>query len=242
MKSKVRWTQREFALIAQYFRDNGIDPLLRGFSGALREAQAKVLPPERHRPTVGLAQSIKHSIARAIQNLPTKEVPEPVELRQPQVPTAASLSTEELLVELARRIAPLLTPRSEAQQSVGAQLGCCERPDGVRTSMLFGPHPPHKHNPEPVSDERQRKPRILVCGPNSDLANHLKQTFPNLDLRFIGFQDNPALVASRAQSCDTILVLTKFVNHSTTDAVKHSCTPFRLVTGAKEARAWLSTL
>lgn len=222
MKPQVRWTQREWRVIAAYFRDNALDPLARGFSGSLREAM-KALPEERRRPTVGRVPKTKHVLALAIQNLPAKEEQLAAPTSAPQAPTAQELSTEDLLVELARRIARILEPKTPA-------------------AAPAVPTPHHKHNPEPVSEERQRKPRIMVCGPNSDLASHLKQEFPNLDLRFIGFQDNPALVASRAQSCDTILVLTKFVNHSTAEAVKHSCVPFRLVTGAKEARAWLSTL
>lgn len=206
MKNKVSWTQRELGLLAQYFASHDIDPMARGFSPALRSAQEKALPADRWRTTVGLESKTRQDIALAIQNLPKPAGPITV---TPPKPVAEQLSTEDLLVELARRVAKMLeTPRIVY---------------GANPPVDRGFHPAPKHDPNPPTQARLKKPRILIVGPKGEQQTTLREMFPSLDLEFWTCEDNPGLPV-RGTLAEAIL-WTKFMSHAQQDAIKGSGTP-----------------
>jgi hypothetical protein len=216
MKPQVRWASREWALLANYFIDNNINPDAYGFSGALDAAQKNKLPPERWRSVKGVPATLKKEIKEQIKLLEHKmreELQQPVQYTPPPGPEA--LSTEDLLVELARRIARLLEPA---------------KPNPV--DRAFFPPPASQE----TKFEKKEKLRILVCGPNGDTSQSLRTQFPSLDLRFRRYEENPAHVATRAQGVDYILCITKFMAHSAVEAVKATTIPYKLVTSVREAR------
>lgn len=220
MKPKVTWTQRELALLATWFRDNGVDPTARGFANALREAQTNLLPSDRHRSTVGLTMKTRLDIALAIKNLPAK-VKEQKSWTPPDPPSASTLSTEDLLVELARRIAKLLGPTVLAQP----------------LAVDRGFHPPPKHDPAPTGEERHNKTRILVVGPRGQQQEALRKKFPHLDLDFWTCEDNPGRPV-RGTLTEAILWI-KFMNHAQQNAVKASRTPIWYANSLDEVEARL---
>lgn len=238
MKPQVRWTGREWALLAQYFIDVGIDPDAYGFSRALDHAQNKVLPSERWRAVKGVPAQLKKEIKTQIGMLEHKmreELQQPVQYVPPPGPEA--LSTEDLLVELARRVAKLLQPRTEVQDSVLAQLKFLEEKfKDQPVDRAFFPPPTAKEQ-----TIKKHKLRILVCGPNGDTSQSLRTQFPNLDLRFFKYEENPAHVALKAQGVDCILCITKFMTHAVVAAVKATSVPFKMLTSVREAREWLAT-
>lgn len=228
MKPQVRWTSREWALLAQYFLDVGIDPDAYGFSRALDHAQKKVLPPERHRAVKGVPAQLKKEIKTQIGILKHQQREEATMVKppEPKPPSAESLSTEELLVELARRIAKMLQPQI------------------IHNPVDRAFHPlttENTHHPKAVEQvTKLHKLRVLVCGPNGDTSRSLTADFPNLDLRFVEYDTNPAKVHERANHVDVILCIRKFVKHSTVDAAHATGETVVLVTSVREAREWLS--
>lgn len=238
MKPKVVWTTREWAIIAEWFRDNDIDPTQRGFANALREAQTNKLPSDRHRSIVGLTIKTRLDVALAINLLQAKPhapvaTPDPA----PQVTKVEVLSTEELLVELARRIAKLLEPRSDAQSSVLEQLRFLEE---KFASVDRGFYPPPKHDPSPVQEVKPPRKKVLVIGPNNDAEKFLHEEFPNLALRFVNKDDPPSRITDLARCCEVIVAVTKFCSHKQTETMKaQNKTPWALVTSTQELREWL---
>lgn len=240
MKPQVRWTTREWELLAKYFVDNSFDPDKYGFSAAFDEAQKSVLPSERWRSTAGGATTaIKKMLKEHMQGLEYAAAfdkpwpPEPV--APPPGPEA--LSTEELLVELARRLAKLLET-STSQTDVLEKVDFLERK--FEEARIID-HGFHKCATE-KAPEKVHKPCILVCGPNGYRARSLTAEFPGLDLRFIEYDTNPAHVKDRAKYVDSILCITKFVKHSTVEAAHATKKPCKLVTSVADAREFLSTL
>jgi len=213
----IRWEQREWRLIAERLVHTHVDPNIHGWRHEVVSAMKMVLPKERWRDPTCLnnAKQILVPIMRMVVAKP----PEKKELPPPQAPTAEQLSTEDLLVELARRIAKLLEPA---------------KPNPV--DRAFFPPPASQE----TKFEKKKKLRILVCGPNGDTSQALHQQFPSLDLRFHKYEENPAHVATRAQGVNYILCITKFMAHSAVEAVKATTISYKLVTSVREAREWLA--
>ena len=229
-KPHVVWTQREWGLIAQWFLEQNIDPEARGLSKSLEEAQKARLPRDRQRSCVGLEKGVRQRLrAEADEILRRKEaepeLPKPTGpvVFVPDPPAVEKLSTEELLVELARRIARFLDPVK------------VEHPEDR------GFHP--KHNPCPKGDVRVDKPKVLVVGPDAVAQARLEKDFEDqLNLRFVGYQDNPALIDTRCGGAVAIACVTRFISHAQQEAAKATGIPVKLVSTIQELRAWLSTL
>lgn len=229
MKPKVIWTQREWGLLAQYFIDVGLDPDAYGFSRSLDHAQKKVLPKERWRSVKGVPATLKKEVKTQIGILQHQQREDAL-IPEPTLPSASDFTTEELLVELAKRCARVL----DAMRLV---------PIGVTNSadQLVDVMRKH-HNPCPKSEEKKERKRILVVGPNGDTSQSLRAQFPNLDLRFFKYEENPAHVALKARGVDSIVCITKFVTHAVADHVKATAVPTKMLTTVREAREWLATL
>lgn len=238
MKSKVSWTSREWRLVAKYFIDNHISPDRYGFSGEVERAQKEVLPADRHRNVRGIPAKLKSELKAQMKLFELeslqKEEQAPGAIMHIPPPGTEALSTEDLLVELARRVARWLS-RSEEQVEIGQQLQLMQT-QFAKVDRGFHPAPKDK---EPA---KVHKPRILVCGPNGDTSRSLSSEFPHFDLRFVEYDANPAVVWERGGMVDQVLVITKFVKHSTVDAVKALNKKAVLVTSVREAREWLANL
>lgn len=236
MKTKIRWTTREWGELAQHFIAHDIDPDKYGFASEFDKVQKAVLPQERWRSIAGSAAlSIKRMLKEQIRIIGHQLREEPVAVQYVPPPGPEALSTEDLLVELARRLAKLLEP-SKSQAEVLEQIRFLERKFEEARIIDHGFH----KCPNDKAPEKVHKPRILVCGPNGDTSRALTSEFPGVDLRFVAYEDNPQLVRGRAQGCSAILCITKFIQHSIAEAAKATGQPCVLVSTVREAREWLA--
>ena len=228
MKTKVVWTTREWELIARWFIEQNLDPEHRGFSTALSDAQDNKLPADRRRSMIGLGAGVRRRVKEAMaavqERLNSLPPPTGPAVLPPDPPAVEKLSTEELLVELARRIARLLDPVKVEQHPADR-----------------GFHP--KHDPTPPSEERRCKSKVLIVGPDSVAQERLAKDFDgSLALRFVGYQDSPALIGMRCNQAVAIACVTRFISHAQQEAAKATKIPVKLVSTIQELRAWLSTL
>lgn len=201
MKPKVVWTTREWRQIADWFARNGVNPDDRGFTTNLDAAQKATLPADRHRTMAGLPKEVRARVKEEVAKIQLKPGPV-VHAPEPKAPSAQSLSTEELLVELARRIARFLEPG----------------PTTLPVDRGF--YPPPKHDPSPQREGRTVKPKFLIVGPRGQQQERLRTMFPLLDLRFVTCEENPALVRDRGMHCREIILWTKFMNHAQQESAK----------------------
>ncbi len=228
MKPQVRWTGREWALLAQYFLDHNVDPDRFGFSGALHKAQTEVLPPERHRAVKGVPAQMKKALKEHIVALEYKTAfATPYPPLDPKPPSAEGLSTEDLLVELARRIAKLLQP-SVAQADVLSQLKFLEE--------KFKDQPVDRgfFPPPSIKLEKSRstaQPRLLIVGPRNGQQEELRKEHPNLRLHFVTSEERPALIDAAAPCCDEVILWTNFINHQHQVHAKATGRPVVLLSG-----------
>jgi hypothetical protein len=80
-----------------------------------------------------------------------------------------------------------------------------------------------KPDPLPVSVPKLSLPKVLVCGLLDDQQQMIRKEYSEcLDIRFVGTNDNPSIWKSRATHVDRVFVMTSFVSHSHTEALK-SC-------------------
>ena len=198
MKPKVIWTSREWSLIAHWFLTNQINPDHFGFTGHLKKAQEEVLPVDRQRAVKGIPAKLKRGVRDAITLVKHQNAPAPT--KPIEAPEAEALSTEELLVELARRVAKLLEPSAQKDT----------------TMVDRGFHP--KHDPSPKSEARPVQKRILIVGPMAHQQEQLRRKFYDLRLVFVTCEDSPSTCA--AGSIDECILWTKFMNHAHQDVVK----------------------
>ena len=197
MKPKVIWTTREWEAVARYFMEHGHDPAKHGFKTHLSSAQDAVLPPERRRSLVGIPRGLRNEVVNTINRLSLTARPEPI----PQPSQKSSLeefSTEDLLVEVARRVAKFLESKSESGP----------------LPVDRGFHPTTKHDPRPQSEVRPAKIKVLIIGPRGPQQDRLRTAFPTLDLRFVLAEELPSLVMTRSADCREIILWTKFMNHA----------------------------
>ena len=202
MKPQVRWTSREWERLAQYFIDAGIDPDKFGFSRSLGDAQKKMLPAERHRNVKGIPAQLKKKLKEHTMALEYKiAFATPYPPLDPKPPIAESLSTEDLLVELARRIAKLFEPA---------------KPNPVDRAYF----PPPTAKEQGVATPCRK--RILIVGPRAEQQQALKHKHPTVLLRFVTLEEGDRLIAERSVSCEEIILWTKFMTHSQQTAAKNT--------------------
>lgn len=141
-------------------------------------------------------------------------------------PTIQDLSTEDLLVELARRVARFLESKS-------------------KSGLLLvdrGFYPPHKHDPRPQSEVRPAKKKVLIVGPMGWQKQRLVQQFPLLDLRFCSVDNRPEDVYVKGVHCSEVILWTKFTTHAQQDQAKLSEVPRWYANGLEEIEARLRSL
>lgn len=203
----IRWTQREWKLIADWLVRNETDPNRHGWRCDLIKAMQSVLPKDRWRETHSLNNG-KEMLIPLMKHLKENLSSAPA----PVIPKASEFSTEELLVELARRLAPIIDGRAMQDALNVAQVK-------HNAAVDRGFHPETKHNPLPESPEqKQRKKRVLIVGPQPAQANRLRSFAPGLDLVFVTTEDKPARCSVGNVEC--AIIWDKFVTHAQQNTVK----------------------
>lgn len=197
----IRWTTREWRLIADRLVKEGVDPDKHGWRTAVRVAMMEGLPEDRWREPHSLNDAKKTLIPlmREVRDNPKSEDVlnlGPVQCT-PEPPSAENLSTEELLVELARRIAHLLEPQKT-------------------NPVDRGFHP--KHNPFCEVAPRPPSRRFLIIGPKGQQQEFLRKIFPNFKLIFVTCEDNPKACAVGV--VEEAILWTKFMKHAQQEAVE----------------------
>lgn len=221
-KTRISWTQREYKELAAWFLDNQYSPEQYGMRPLLQEAQVAVLPRDRHRPMSWVDAGTRRKLTeywkelRAVPDIPTlarESEPEP-----PKVPTLDDFTLEDLLVEVARRVARGLENVLQAPQIVHKD---------------FAPElpPPAKHNPFMHASVKRETPELLVIGTYGPQEACLRELFTDAALRFVGSDEGAATIARKGGGVDHTFVLTKFISHAQFDHVKKLPCPYTMVNG-----------
>jgi hypothetical protein len=182
----------------------------------MKRCMVAVLPRDRWRSDTS-ASFMRKPILKALALLPSITVPPKVESTPP--PGAAALSTEDLLVELARRLAKLLdAPAQEGKPLV--------------TSF-----PKRKHNPfMDISPRRPTLDRVLVIGPLKGQQKEIMAAHGEwIDLRFVASEESPALVGEVGRAADHVVLWTNFISHSHQEQAKKLSAKLHYVTGGMSA-------
>lgn len=223
----IRWTQREWQQIAGRLVVGGVDPSLHGWRGEVMRAMKGVLPKDRWRDASCLNNAKQILVPLMKQTVKTEEpVVRPAEIHPV---TLRDSPLEELLVELARRVARLLAP-SMVEQDVLKQFRFLEEKFKDSPPVDRGFYPPPMSKQEDC-EEAMRPPRILIVGPRNGQQEELTKAHPKLRLSFVASEDRPGLINKMADICDEIVVWTNFVNHQHTAHAKSSGRPMVLISG-----------
>lgn len=197
----IRWTTREWRLIAERLVSQNVNPDLYGWRSNIIEAMRQALPLDRWREPHSLNETKK--ILKPIMAEVTRLSTQPEQLLRTSEAKSEpqnKLTTEFLLVELAKRLAAWL-----------------ERSHGpVYAPVDRGFHP--KHDPSAPAEYKVSLPRILIIGPRGEQQARLLRAFPHLNLRFVTCEDNPSRCAVGV--VDEAILWTKFMSHAQQDAVK----------------------
>lgn len=205
----IRWTERQWRLLAKFFIDQGLNPSAHGFRGAMNSAQKSVIEKEFQRPLHCLTSpDTKKKLKFHYDNLKREEASrteEEMEEKKPSVPTLETATIEQLaaamvgrlILELKETIVTALSqPKVSTDQASSNEHLCT-----------------NKHSPYPTSCEKQHKTRVLVVGPKNGVQKILQDGHPTLDLRFIDVEENPKLVFDRGMNCDQIILWLNMINH-----------------------------
>jgi hypothetical protein len=103
-----------------------------------------------------------------------------------------------------------LSEISKAMEQLSAQ----QRPAPVLVAV---PKEPAK----PAAPAKPRLPRVCVVGLLPSQTRYAKEGFDDcLDLRFFSIDTSPQQLSSAFAECDVAVLMTKFINHSVTNAAK----------------------
>ena len=219
-KTRISWTQREYKELAAWFLDHQYSPEEHGMRPRLKEAQVAVLPRDRHRPMSWVDAGTRRKLTeywkelRAVPDIPTlarESEPEP-----PKVPTLDDFTLEDLLVEIARRVARGFESITQAPQIVSA------------TTLV---DVAHKHNPFMHSAPRVPRPELLVVGTYGPQEACLRDLFGNAELVFVGSDASPGMISRHGAGADHAFILTKFISHAMFDHVKKLSCEYTMVNG-----------
>ena len=222
MKTKVVWTTREWELIARWFIEQNLDPKHRGFSTRLGAAQDARLPADRRRGLVGLDSRVRQTLSEAMNRVQKRLESKPVSEKSAKA-NLESIGLEALLVEVARRVARLLTP-----------------PAVIDTAIpTIDNGPAKKHNPFGVQEERKRRNGFCIVGPDSALQARLNNDFNDVPLKFSAFGENPARIADVCGNSVAVLGLTRFMSHAQQQAARATGLPVHLFSTILELRNYI---
>lgn len=225
-KEVVRWSEKEKALITDAIHAmtirRGIPlPYKRGtLVSLLREAQASLLPKERHRnlAVVSQFQWIEDTILDRMTSPPSNKPEEPV---TPTAPTVEE-KKEELLDLMAEALSGLFLESDVGQKLIHKMrekiqkklLDEASKPGFVEEVSVASVKTP--------TPQKIKLPRLGVAGGDSRLFTILEDEFEGiLDIRCLDAdQLKKSGGATRLKFCDKVLVLTGYLSHSASDNVK----------------------
>lgn len=232
MKVRIRWTDREWASIADWLVKNECDIDKHGFRGYVRQAMQISLPKDRWRDieSMGNLKSIlpPHMVeARARIATRTAPPPAPEEVKIDW----GSVSSEELTGELAKRL--IDNAKGLIYQIVHTACSDIIKQHLAEPQSLFFDTRPfnQKHNPEPLSSEKDKKATILVVGPIAAQQNTLREVLPDVDLRFISSDERPSLITSKMLGVSATVLWTNFISHAHQDVARQSTGVVYLASG-----------
>lgn len=199
MKPKISWTAREYKELAAWFIDHQYSPEAHGLRALLQEAQEAVLPRDRHRSLTCTDPRTKRKIVEHWKAMRDGANPTPSPTpEKPTAPTLDAFSLEDLLVEIAQRVA-------RGFESI------TRPPQIASTTTLVDVA--HKHNPFMHSAPRVSRPELLVVGTYGPQEACLRDTFPEVDFVFVGSDTKPGAVRAH-RDAEHAFVLTKFISHA----------------------------
>lgn len=72
----------------------------------------------------------------------------------------------------------------------------------------------------PKQELKERKKKVLIVGPLPAQQEVLRQSFPDIDLRFCSSEEGPQLAGIRAKDCDAAILMQRFMNHAHQQSVQ----------------------
>lgn len=217
----VRWTSREYREVAAWFVDHQYSPKDRGLKRLINEAQESLLPPDRRRPFTWVDMTTRRRLIAEWEALRAQPDPQPViaDPVTPEPPTLEAFTLEDLLVEVARRVARGFENITRPLQ------------ESTPRQTVADPDPPPKHNPFMASPAKQVAPEILVVGTYGPQEACLRDMFDNVELVFVGSDEGAAAVSRKGKGVDHAFILTKFISHAQFDHVKKLPCEYTMVNG-----------
>jgi len=197
--AQIRWTSREWRVIADKLVQRAVIPSEHGWRGHLRDAMQVALPKERWREmhSLGNAKEILMPLMKEV----LREPPKP---EGPLVftPSIEGFTSEQLLQELVRRAV------SGVMEQVREQLRTLTVKEAFVSQRRHDPHGTSAARPA-----RPARPGVLVVGPRNGQQQELIAAHPDLSLWFVSSEENPAQVTARGTFCDHVVLWTNFWNH-----------------------------
>lgn len=217
----VRWTSREYREVAAWFVDHQYSPKDRGLKRLIDEAQESLFTPDRRRPLTWVDMTTRRRLVAEWEALRAKPDPQPVVAGPvtPEAPTLEAFTLEDLLVEVARRVA-------RGFENITRQLQVVQPPQTTP-----GPSPSPKHNPFMSSTVKKPIPEVLVVGTYGPQEACLRDLFGNAELVFVGSDASPVMISRHGAGADHVFILTKFISHAQFDHVKKLPCPYTMVNG-----------
>lgn len=225
----IRWTTREWELIARRLQSRGVEPQHHGWLTAVVEAMRFCLPAERWRAPHSLNES-KKVLAPIMQRLvmadnskehdKAEEVSKSMQLEK--------FGMDELMTELIKRMTKALM--DELRTEIDAQVRLLTAPQFVAAPRM-------KHDPcPPTTAARPARPVVLVVGPKNGQQRELENNFVDfLELHFVASHENPALIAGRGTYANHIVLWTDFISHAHQAQAKQLHGRLHYVTGGMSA-------
>lgn len=208
----IRWTSREWEAIAKNLVARRVDPKKHGWRSDMIEAMQNELPKDRWRDPGSLnnTKEILAPIMAQLQAAPACFTPVP-EAKKVEVRPHQELTTEFLLVELAKRLAAWLEPVVARSEPVDR--GFYSPPEVALVPKV------------------DMKPRLLIVGPKNGQQTELCAAHPGLDLRFVASDEGPSRIDSIGGYCDEIILWTNYLNHQHQVHAKATKQPTYYVSG-----------
>lgn len=225
---QIRWTQREWKLIAEELVKRQVDPKERGWRGRLVDVMKAALPADRWRQADCLNDA-KRMVIPLMRELQCKPIEPPKPGPEPAEPPKMleHHTTEELVHELVRRFfatGDILKQLRDAMAIANA-------------SAVFVNNRTRKHDPScpECAKEVGHGKRILIVGPRNGQQIELRQAVSDCHLVFVASDQNPALVGSWGASAEHIILWTNFISHSHQEQAKKLNAKLHYVTGGMTA-------
>lgn len=231
---RIRWTDREWMLIAYWLVKNECDPHKHGLRGYVKQAMQISLPKDRWRNinSMGNLKSVLLPYMSAAKSAPKQEKPSAVEEAKITLDTA---SNEQLTEELTRRFFENVKgliyqiTHEACEDAIKKHLTELQQPQ----SLFFDTRPfNQKHNPEPLMEQKQKRVRIMVVGPIEHQQKELEYKFPDIEFKFVASHESPTAIQNKnGKSVEAIILWTNYISHSHQESAKKCSAPIYFSSG-----------